>query len=51
MAIMDQRLMGGLLGGAHEKALDLLRHWLAGSAIALMAGAGVVGTLINFWPR
>lgn len=43
--------MGELLGGAHGKALVLLRHWLAGSAIALMGGAGVVGTFINFWPR
>lgn len=43
--------MGGLLCGAHDRALALLRHWLAGSAIALMGCAGVVGTFINFWPR
>ena len=41
----------GLLTGAHEFALGVLRHKLVGAAIACMGLAGLAGTLITFWPR
>jgi hypothetical protein len=41
----------GLLAGAHEFALGVLRHKLVGAAIACMGLAGLAGTLITFWPR
>jgi hypothetical protein len=41
----------GLLAGAHEVMVGLLRHKLVGGVIAVMGGAGLLGTLITFWPR
>jgi hypothetical protein len=40
----------GFLGGAHQALIELLHHRLVGAAIALMGGAGIIGTFILFWP-
>jgi hypothetical protein len=41
----------GLIGGAHVLAMALLRHKLAGAAIACMGVAGLVAALFTFWPK
>jgi len=41
----------GLLAGAHEFAIELLRRRLTGGMIAAMGFAGLAGALITFWPR
>ena len=41
----------GFLAGAHEMMLGFMRHKLFGGALAVMGSAGLIGTLITFWPR
>jgi hypothetical protein len=41
----------GFLAGAHELMVGLMRHRFFGGALAVMSTAGVIGTLITFWPR
>jgi hypothetical protein len=41
----------GLLVGAHVLAIRLLRHKLAGAAIAGMGASGLVAALFTFWPK
>lgn len=36
--------------GAHRMVLEWMRHKLFAGAIVLMGAAGLVGTLITFWP-
>ena len=43
-------LSGSFLSGTHEALVDLLNHRLVGAAIAVMGGAGIIGTFILFWP-
>jgi hypothetical protein len=44
-------LLRGLFAGAHERMVGLMRHRFFGGALAVMSTAGVIGTLITFWPR
>jgi hypothetical protein len=41
----------GLLAGAHEFAIQLLRRRLTGGIIAVMGVAGLAGSVITFWLR
>jgi hypothetical protein len=41
----------GLLAGAHEFAIELLRRRLTGAIIAGMGIAGLAASVITFWPR
>ena len=43
-------LATGIIAGAHEMVIDLLRHKLVGGTIAAMGTAGLIGVLITFWP-
>jgi hypothetical protein len=38
------------IAGAHVMVLGWMRHKLFAGAIVLMSAAGLVGTLITFWP-
>ena len=40
----------GIVAGAHEQLMLLVRHKAASGLIALMGAAGLVGGLITFWP-
>jgi hypothetical protein len=41
----------GLLAGAHEFAIGVLSHKLAGVVIACMGVAGLAGAALTFWPK
>jgi hypothetical protein len=35
----------------HQVLIERLRHKLFGAAIATMSAAGLIGTLVTFWPH